>query len=92
MHFNIQIGKTYNVSEVADWCRQIVNTINQRIKELEIPRYRHIVQVMLLEQTGAGCRYTARCCWDASTDSKISEQFKSETIICIATVFGVYRY
>lgn len=69
-----------------------MNETNRRIKELEIPRYRHIVQIMLTEQSGAGCRYTARCHWDASCDSKVSEQYKSETIICIVTVFGVYQY
>lgn len=77
---------------MPNWSKQIVNETNQRIKELNIPRYRHIVQVMLAEQTGAGCRYVARCCWDASADSKVSEQYKSETIICIVTVFGVYCY
>lgn len=78
--------------EVSNWCRQIVNDINNRVKALEIPRYKHVVQIMLAEQTGAGCRYIARCVWDAGCDSKISEQYKSESIICIVTVFGIYRY
>lgn len=86
------IGKEYSSKEVGEWCRQIVNDINRHIKELAIPRYKHIVQIMLSEQTGAGCRYLARCHWDASCDSKISEQYKSETIVCIVTVFGVYQY
>lgn len=85
-------GKSYVSSEVQDWCRQIANAINRRIKELETPRYKHIVQVMLAEQTGAGCRYLARCIWDASCDCKISEQYKSESIVCIVVVFGIYRY
>lgn len=62
------------------------------MKELKIPRYKHVVQVMLAEQTGAGCRYIARCRWDAEADSKISEFYKSESIICIVTVFGIYLY
>lgn len=56
-------GKEYASKEVAEWCRQIVNDINRRVKALDIPRYRHIVQVMLAEQTGAGSRYIARCHW-----------------------------
>lgn len=89
---SFNIGKEYSSKEVSEWSRQIVNDINRRIKELAIPRYKHIVQIMLAEQTGAGCRYMARCHWDASCDSKISEQYKSETIVCIVTVFGVYQY
>lgn len=50
-------GKEYAGKEVGGWCRQIVNDVNRRIKDLEIPRYKHIVQIMLSEQTGAGCRY-----------------------------------
>lgn len=82
----------YASSEASEWSRQIVNDINKRIKDLETPRYKHLVQVMLAEQAGAGSRYIARCIWDASCDSKVSEQYKSETIICIVTVFGIYRY
>lgn len=52
-------GKEYAGKEVGNWCRQIVNDVNRRIKELDIPRYKHIVQIMLSEQTGAGCRYVA---------------------------------
>lgn len=89
---NFSPGKEYSSDEVSEWCRQIVNDINRRIKDLEIHRYKHIVQIMLAEQTGAGCRYISRCHWDASCDSKISEQYKSETIVCIVTVFGVYQY
>lgn len=85
-------GKEYSSNDVAAWCRQIVDGINKRITSLEIPRYKHIVQTMLSEQTGAGSRYIARCHWDASCDIKVSEQYKSETMICVVTVFGVYQY
>lgn len=86
------IGKVYASGHVAEWCRQIADDINRRITGLATPRYKHIVQVMLTEQTGAGSRFIARCIWDASCDSKVSEQFKSETIVCTVTVFGIYRY
>lgn len=50
------LGKEYAGKEVGSWCTQIVNDINRRIKDLETPQYKHIVQIMLSEQTGAGCR------------------------------------
>lgn len=88
----LKIGKVYTSGHVGEWCRQIADDINRRITGLATPRYKHIVQVMLAEQTGAGSRFTARCVWDASCDSRVSEQFKSETIDCHVTVFGIYRY
>lgn len=66
---NSSTGKEYaGNAPVSDWCRQIVNDINRRITSLEIPRYKHIVQIMLSEQTGAGCRYVSL--------KKISESFE----------------
>lgn len=53
----LSLGKEYAGKEVGAWCTQIVNDVNRRIKDLEIPRYKHIVQIVLSEQTGAGCRY-----------------------------------
>lgn len=47
---------------------------------------------MLVEQTGAGCRFIARCRWDAECDSKVSETYTSENILCIVSVFGIYLY
>lgn len=59
MKFHL-LGKEYAGKEVGNWCKQIVNDINHRIKELEIPRYKHIVQIMLAEHSGAGCRYVSQ--------------------------------
>lgn len=55
-------------------------------------RYRHVVQVMLAQQNGAGCKYLARCRWDAECDSQVSAFFSNETLVCVVTVFGVYLY
>lgn len=88
----MRLGKEYSSREAANWSRQIVDDISKRIKDLSIPRYKHVVQVMLAEQTGAGSRFIARCVWDAECDSKISETYTSENVICIVTVFGIYSY
>lgn len=76
----------------SKWCEQISSEINRRLCEMKIERYKHIVQVMLVEQTGAGCRYIARCRWDASCDSKIAEVYKSKTMSCIVSVYTIYHY
>lgn len=55
-------------------------------------RYKHIVQVIIAQQAGAGCKYIAKCRWDAQCDVQISNIYTNETIACIATVFGIYLY
>lgn len=72
--------------------RFIADQICNRTKEIEMRRYKHIVQVVLAQQNGAGCKYIARCRWDAESDSQISTYFTNETIACVVTVFGVYLY
>lgn len=74
------------------WTKQIADQINGRIKDLSMRRYKHIVQVMLSQQTGAGSKYIARCVWDAECDSQISDYFTNENIVCVVSVFGVYIY
>lgn len=47
---------------------------------------------MLVQQTGAGSRYIARCCWDAECDCHISDFYANEHIVCVVSVFGIYLY
>lgn len=89
---SVRLDKQYSSRDAANWSRCIVDDITKRIKDLSIPRYKHVAQVMLAEQTGAGSRFIARCLWDAECDYKISETYTTENIICIVTVFGVYFY
>lgn len=69
-----------------------MNEINTRIADLRMHHYAHVVQITLMEQTGAGSRSISRCLWDASCDSTVFEIYKSKTMICICSVYGVYRY
>lgn len=86
------VGKTYSAAKAAEWTRNIADDINLKIKDLDMHRYKHIVQVTVGQQNGAGCRSTARCRWDAECDSMVSESFTNETLFCIVAVFGIYFY
>lgn len=92
INFSSVPGKEYSKKEAPIWTRQIADNINLRVKELNMPRYKHVTQVMLAEQLGAGCRYLARCRWDAESDSKVSEIFHLEDLYCVVTVFGIFDY
>lgn len=85
-------GKEYSKADAAKWCQQIVNEINGRIVALKMPRYAHVVQITMMEQTGAGSRSITRCLWDAGCDHTVSETYKTKTMVCIVSVYGVYRY
>ncbi|XP_055612594.1 dynein light chain Tctex-type protein 2B-like [Uranotaenia lowii] len=85
-------GKKYTAVDAARWTKTLADEISLKVKDLEMKRYKHVVQVVLGQQLGAGCKYIARCRWDAECDNQTSAEFKSATIFCIVTVFGLYLY
>ncbi|XP_062561503.1 dynein light chain Tctex-type protein 2B-like isoform X2 [Armigeres subalbatus] len=85
-------GKTYTAVDAARWTKTLADDISLKVKDLEMKRYKHVVQVVLGQQLGAGCKYIARCRWDAECDNQTSGEFKNATIFCIVTVFGLYLY
>lgn len=53
-------------------------------------KYKHVVQVMIGQQTGAGCKYITRALWDVICDQQMSEQLVNASLFCIVAVFGIY--
>ncbi|XP_053948167.1 dynein light chain Tctex-type protein 2B [Anastrepha ludens] len=86
-------GKVYNADEARKWTQEISDAVSLAVKEkVQMPHFKHVVQVSLGQQLGAGCRYIAKCCWDAEADSYASDVFTNASIFCVCTVFGVYLY
>ncbi|XP_018575746.1 tctex1 domain-containing protein 2-like isoform X2 [Anoplophora glabripennis] len=85
-------GKSYEPEHVKKWTISIANEVNERVKELQMKRYKHIVQVVIGEMKGAGVKSGVRCLWDSDVDGYTSEIFMNDTIFCLTTVFAIYLY
>mmetsp|Transcript_17001 Transcript_17001/g.28071 ORF Transcript_17001/g.28071 Transcript_17001/m.28071 type:complete len:127 (+) Transcript_17001:131-511(+) len=85
-------GQFYNAESVSQWTREISDEIKSRLKEMELDRYKWVVQVVIGEQRGEGVRMACRCFWDANSDNYAQDIFMNESIFCIAAAFGVYLY
>ncbi|KAL1517634.1 hypothetical protein ABEB36_001372 [Hypothenemus hampei] len=85
-------GKNYDVDNVKRWTIKMANEINEKVKDMEMKRYRHVVQVMIGERKGQGVKSGVRCIWDPEIDTYCSEIFMNDTIFCVVTVFAVYLY
>ncbi|CAH0546317.1 unnamed protein product [Brassicogethes aeneus] len=85
-------GKTYEAEKVKKLTISIANDVNTKIKELQMKRYRHIVQVIIGEMKGAGVKSGVRCIWDSECDGYTSEIFMNDYLFCVTTVFAVYFY
>ncbi|XP_043654106.1 dynein light chain Tctex-type protein 2B [Drosophila teissieri] len=85
--------KTYDKDIARKWTSEIADEVNQQIaSSSKVKRYKHVVQVMLGQELGAGATYNSRCCWDCDCDTSVSEVFSNTSLFCVCTVFGTYQY
>ncbi|KAJ1506488.1 Tctex1 domain-containing protein 2 [Coelomomyces lativittatus] len=85
-------GKVYNPEEAPIWTRTIADDIRSKLKELNLDRYKYVVQVVIGELRGEGARMNCRCFWDPDSDNVAQELFTNNTLFCVAAAFGVYFY
>mmetsp|Transcript_12623 Transcript_12623/g.34565 ORF Transcript_12623/g.34565 Transcript_12623/m.34565 type:complete len:126 (+) Transcript_12623:158-535(+) len=81
-------GAKYDTEATAE----IAATLREKLKDLNLPRYKFMVQVVMGEQKGEGVRMGCRCFWDSDTDNYASETFTNDEMFCVATAFAVYLY
>lgn len=85
--------KIYDKDIAKIWTSEIADEVNQKIAASpKVKRYKHVVQVMLGQELGAGCTYLSRCCWDCDCDTSVTEVFSNTSLFCVCTVFGTYQY
>ncbi|ROT79646.1 dynein light chain Tctex-type protein 2B [Penaeus vannamei] len=85
-------GFVYNAEAGEEMTKQIADLLRNKLLELNLPRYKFLVNVVIGEQRGEGVKVGARCLWDADADSYASDVFLAETFFCSAAVFAIYFY
>merc|ERR1712004_891484 len=83
-------GMTYNAEEATDLSKKVADSLKAKLKDLEYDRYKFLVQVIVGEQRGEGCKMGARCFWDSDTDNYAQDIFMNDSLFCVAAVFGVF--
>ncbi|XP_016973731.1 LOW QUALITY PROTEIN: dynein light chain Tctex-type protein 2B [Drosophila rhopaloa] len=85
--------KTYDKEVAKTWTSEIADEVNQQIaSSSKVKRYKHVVQVVLGQELGAGATYGSRCCWDCDCDTTVTEVFRNTSLFCVCSVFGTYQY
>jgi len=82
--------KEYSAEDAKVWTLELSNDIKTAVKELAIPRYKLIVQVVIGEQASQGVRVASKCLWDVSADNWASYTFNNQSIFAVGMVFGCY--
>uniref|UniRef100_A0A1D1XIJ9 Tctex1 domain-containing protein 2 n=1 Tax=Anthurium amnicola TaxID=1678845 RepID=A0A1D1XIJ9_9ARAE len=82
----------YDKDQAPGWAHEISQEIKQKLLDLELNRYKYIVNVIIMENKSAGARTQCICAWDQDTDNVAREVFKNDSIVCAVAVFGVCFY
>merc|ERR1719230_1283129 len=72
--------KEYNVEDAKIWTLELSNDIKAAVKELSIPRYKIIVQVVIGEQGSQGVRVASKFLWDVNSDNWASYTFQNNSL------------
>lgn len=69
--------ETYEHEKCQGIVVEITDVIKDKVKALNIPRYKIIVQATIGEMKNQGIRITSRCLWDVDTDNYSSATYKN---------------
>lgn len=82
--------KEYDATQAKQISMELVKDIKEGVKQLEIPRYKIVVQAVVGQVQGQGSFIASRCMWDIKTDNYASYSFKAPTYFVTVMVFGLY--
>ncbi|CAH2247977.1 dynein light chain Tctex-type protein 2B isoform X2 [Pararge aegeria] len=86
------MGRQYRADQAPRWAKSISNAVRQRVQDLDMKRYKILVQTIIVEMKGAGIKSGQRCIWDPETDAYVDDLFRNDTIFCYTIVYGIYMY
>ena len=69
---------------------ELCSEIKERVKALNLPRYKVVLQSVLGEVKGQGAYIASRCLWDTETDNYAAFSMKNASLFCVIMVFGLY--
>ena len=82
----------YTSDDASVITKKISDEVKNRLRDLGLPRYKFMVQVVVGQKVGEGMHMGMRCLWDQDTDSYATVTHSNDDYFCVATAYGVYQY
>ena len=83
-------GQTYQGDRVQHQTKQIADDIKDKLKALNLPRYKYCVQAVIGEQRGEGVRMGCRTFWESTTDTYASDTYVNDSLFCCVVAYAIY--
>ncbi|RNF12020.1 putative dynein light chain [Trypanosoma rangeli] len=85
-------NEEYKADEIQSISKEIADTVRDRIRGMDLERYKIMVHCMIGEQRGQGVRAGCKMFWDSDTDDYFEEVYVNQHLFAVVTVFGLYQY
>eukprot|EP00633_Aureoumbra_lagunensis_P004256 CAMPEP_0197312692 /NCGR_PEP_ID=MMETSP0891-20130614/22875_1 /TAXON_ID=44058 ORGANISM="Aureoumbra lagunensis, Strain CCMP1510" /NCGR_SAMPLE_ID=MMETSP0891 /ASSEMBLY_ACC=CAM_ASM_000534 /LENGTH=127 /DNA_ID=CAMNT_0042800053 /DNA_START=14 /DNA_END=394 /DNA_ORIENTATION=+ len=73
-------GQEYDEELAKEWVTNIGNDIKDKVKTLNIPRYKVICQITIGQVRDQGVSIASRCLWDVAHDNYASVNFSNDSL------------
>lgn len=84
-------NQEYDEEDAKDWSVNISDKVREAVtKELNLPRYKIIVQTTIGQCNDQGIRIASRCLWDTATDNYASTSYVNKSLFCNVMIFALY--
>ncbi|XP_045160456.1 dynein light chain Tctex-type 5-A-like [Mercenaria mercenaria] len=84
-------GLKYNPKQCSKLIKALSDEIKDRVKLLGYDRYKIVCIMALCQRSEQAAVCSSRCILDKVNDTYATYTFKNESLICSATVYGIYR-
>ncbi|GFR83085.1 Tctex1 domain-containing protein 1 [Elysia marginata] len=84
-------GQTYKANLMASRCMALSDIIKERIRQLEMPRFKTVVLVLVGENKAQALSVASQCLWNKDTDNFASCEYSKGNLHVVAMAFGVYQ-
>ncbi|CAF3301282.1 unnamed protein product [Rotaria socialis] len=82
--------QAYDPTTVNELVKEISRSVNQLVKNFQLPRYKIVVQAMIVQKYDQILRAGSRCLWDPKTDNMLSVHYETKDMVAVVTVYAVY--
>ncbi|XP_061182590.1 dynein light chain Tctex-type 5-like [Saccostrea echinata] len=87
---NIKSIKAYDSTTLGGKCKLACDVIKERVKHLNITRYKIIASVIAAQKGSQSMIVTSRCLWDHKNDNYVSVKMELGEFFVLGTVYVVY--
>ncbi|KAK2170083.1 hypothetical protein LSH36_4g00006 [Paralvinella palmiformis] len=80
----------YSRVTAPNFSRALSTMVIDKMKDLELPRYKFVCNIMIGENKGQCFQYASRSVWNTATDNMATAEMKTAIFFAVATVHAVY--